>query len=279
MWSSDKRAPVGSFLLWLFLLSAFSSAVSMLLEPCSVAFAGDGRVTVGYVIYALMGIFISTPSPMLACYIALRRRGEIRGPREFCGRVLRCARPLRAALTLAGFCLAALLAGIVCGAPTGAPWYLMPAALPLMILGGGVEEVGWRGFFQPALEERMPAAAATLVTAAVWYVWHLPLWLLPSSNHYGDSLAGFAITICVWAFAAAALYRFTGSVFACVLYHAFLNSMGAVWDWNALFDAMPKQPVMIAYYALLLFVALALFRAAERRDGAGRERLRGGAGG
>lgn len=191
----------------------------------------------------------------------MEERNAARAAR-LCGRILRCERPLRAALTTGGFCLAALLAGILCGAPTGAPWYLLPAALPLMILGGGVEEVGWRGFLQPELEKRIGAPGATLITAAIWYAWHLSLWLLPSSNHYGDSLAGFAITILAWACAAAAIYRFTGSVFACVFYHAFINAMGAVWDWNALFDAMPKQPAMIAYFAALLLASIALFRAA-----------------
>ena len=60
-----------------------------------------------------------------------------------------------------------------------------------------------------------------------------------TANHYGDSFLGFSVNILIWAFVLAALYRATKSVMACAVYHAFVNAIGAVYDWNALFDSFP----------------------------------------
>lgn len=41
-------------------------------------------------------------------------------------------------------------------------------------------------------------------------------------------MIGFGITIFIWAFVMAALYKATGSVMACAVYHAFIDAVGAV---------------------------------------------------
>jgi uncharacterized protein len=41
------------------------------------------------------------------------------------------------------------------------------------------EEIGWRGFLQDRLQARWTGLAAALAIALVWWVWHLPLLVLP----------------------------------------------------------------------------------------------------
>ena len=41
------------------------------------------------------------------------------------------------------------------------------------LLFGGVEEIGWRYFFQPTLEEKIPYLSATVITFLAWSSWHL----------------------------------------------------------------------------------------------------------
>lgn len=61
--------------------------------------------------------------------------------------------------------------------------YAPPASLPVMglflvanvVLFGGVEELGWRGFLQPRIQERTSVLTAGLVIGVLWWVWHLPL--------------------------------------------------------------------------------------------------------
>ena len=49
------------------------------------------------------------------------------------------------------------------------------------------EEIGWRGFLQPRLRERMALVPAGLATGVAWTLWHLPIYLAPSAG-----LAAFA---------------------------------------------------------------------------------------
>lgn len=146
----------------------------------------------------------------------------------------------------------------------------MPLGFLVMIPFVGIaEEAGWRGFLQPELEKRMKYPLSVLAVAAVWFVWHIDQWLDPTSNHYGDSLIGFGIQILVWAFALAALYKATKSVMACAVYHAFVNAIGAVYDWNALFDPFPGDVCTNIYRAVLLGGSVALWLHADRREKAG----------
>ena len=41
------------------------------------------------------------------------------------------------------------------------------------LLFGGIEEIGWRYFFQPTLEEKRSYLSATLITFLAWSSWHL----------------------------------------------------------------------------------------------------------
>ena len=112
----------------------------------------------------------------------------------------------------------------------------------------------------------MPFPFSVLTVAAIWDVWHLDLWFDPTSNHYGDSFIGFSINILVWAFALAALYKATKSVLACAVYHAFIDAIGAIYDWNALFDPFPGGTAGNLYRALLLICSALLWLYTERRE-------------
>lgn len=63
--------------------------------------------------------------------------------------------------------------------------YAPPAGLPLILLFvlvnavllGGIEEVGWRGYLQPRLQERTSVLTAGVTVGVLWWLWHLPLFL------------------------------------------------------------------------------------------------------
>lgn len=116
------------------------------------------------------------------------------------------------------------------------------------------------------LHDNFPFPIATSVTAVIWYIWHLPIWAMPTSNHYGDSLIGFAITIFVWAFVGAAIYKATKSTLACAVYHAFINSIGAIYDWNDLFDKYPKSNGMLLYFGMVFVVAIVVWVIFDKND-------------
>lgn len=217
-------------------------------------------------LYAAIGLLFSTPTPFIAVLIISLFIEKI-GIRQMFRIIFRTEEKLKTVLITGGFCLLALLYAVLCGTPNGSPWYMLPLGFLIMVPFVGIaEETGWRGLLQPEMDMRMPYPFSVLVTAAIWFAWHLPIWIDPTSNHYGDSVVGFGITILIWAFAMAAIYRATKSVIACAIYHAFIDSIGAVYDWNALFDAFPGSVAMNAFRALWLAAAVVLWLVATKQE-------------
>jgi len=98
--------------------------------------------------------------------------------------------------------------------------------LPMnLIFGGGLEEIGWRFLFQPTLERKMSFTSASIITSTIWALWHLPLFYMDGTNQTNWSFLNFAILVFGIAFALAAIYRVTKSVFLCILFHGAWNSI------------------------------------------------------
>lgn len=254
--------------LYLLLILAFWAftflTLNFWLKPYSIAHEQSGEITLGYLAYALIGMVFSTPAPFLSVLLLALFQEKI-GLKAFFKRLFRTEEKKKTVLLTVGFCGAALIFALLCGQPNGSAWYLLPLGFLVMIPFVGIaEEAGWRGFLQPELEKRMKFPFSVLTVAVVWAVWHADQWLDASSNHYGDSFIGFSINILVWAFALAALYKATKSVMACAVYHAFVNAIGAVYDWNALFDAFPGDVFTNGYRAALLICSIVLWLYTDR---------------
>lgn len=65
------------------------------------------------------------------------------------------------------------------------------AILPIMIIGGGLEEVGWRGVLLSKLLNEMSALKATIIVAIIWGVWHLPFWFIVGLPQNGSNFIYF----------------------------------------------------------------------------------------
>lgn len=113
------------------------------------------------------------------------------------------------------------------------PLYALPFVfLICAFMGGGNEELGWRGTMQPLLEKifskkiKNPVSSfivTTLLVGVVWALWHLPLWFVNGSTQQGINFGWFAIDAVIQSFVLACVYRRTGSVFNCMLLHGLIN--------------------------------------------------------
>ena len=63
----------------------------------------------------------------------------------------------------------------------------------------------------------------------------------------------------------AAIYKATKSVFACAFYHTFIDSIGAVYDWNALFDAFLGDLAVNVFRVVWLGAAIGLWVWGEKK--------------
>jgi len=104
MWEYTEKAPVWEFLGWVFLMWVICEVIFLLLEPYSIAFAENGVLTAGYVIYTIIGIFISTPNPMIATYITLKRHKKISSIKGFGKLIFDTANAAKTILITIAFC-------------------------------------------------------------------------------------------------------------------------------------------------------------------------------
>lgn len=145
------------------------------------------------------------------------------------------------------FCFLPTLFG---GAKMVQPIYMAFIEFPFMIIGGGLEEIGWRGFLQPALQRKMPAFKSTLIVSIIWAVWHLPLWFIVGTNQTSINFISFLITAMALSFVLASLYNATQSIFLCIVMHAFINGFWDVFRPNDYI--LPSLPALL--FCVILFV-------------------------
>ncbi len=100
---------------------------------------------------------------------------------------------------------------------------------PMRLLGGGLEEAGWRYILQPELEKKFSFTVSTLIVSMIWWLWHFPLFHIQGVSQYGQSYFAFGINVIGLSFALAGIRRTTGSVWLCILFHCLVNSLSAVY--------------------------------------------------
>lgn len=96
-------------------------------------------------------------------------------------------------------------------------------------IGGGQEEIGWRGFAQPELQQRYGALAAAIVIGVLWGLWHLPLFVDPFAPHsqwplasqlvYFVGITGFSILL-AWIYNGSG-----GSILLVMIMHGSKNAL------------------------------------------------------
>jgi membrane protease YdiL (CAAX protease family) len=104
----------------------------------------------------------------------------------------------------------------------------------VLFLGGPVgEELGWRGFALPRLQQRTNALAASILLGIIWGLWHLPMYFVLGTGQSEILRAGaspaFAIGGFVgWTIGLSVLFTWLfnqtgGSLLVVILFHAAVN--------------------------------------------------------
>jgi len=110
------------------------------------------------------------------------------------------------------------------------PVYMLFAMIPFMIIGGGLEELGWRGVLLPELMKKYSILVSTVIVSITWVVWHIPLWFIKGVPQYGSNFVEFAFSVIGFALLLSIVYTKTKSIFMCILFHSLVNSYMAIFS-------------------------------------------------
>lgn len=127
---------------------------------------------------------------------------------------------------------------------------------PVMILGGGLEEVGWRGYLQPLLEKKFSFALTSLFIGVIWGLWHLPLWFIQSANQSDMNFISFLVYCISFSFILSLLYQISRSILACVLLHAWGNTLQGMFTITYLTQTLDVKIALIWSCVILTAIAI-----------------------
>jgi uncharacterized protein len=154
--------------------------------------------------------------------------------------------------------------------------FLYVVAGPVFLFAGGpvFEEIGWRGFALPRLQRLYGPLVGTLVLGALWGLWHLPLFLIPSWDTPHGSLLDVALfVVLAVSIALVITWVFNNtkqSVLLAILAHGSINSaavsMYALFPARAVTDGITNVAIGFGLAALLV-VVLTRGRLGYREEG------------
>lgn len=218
----------------------------------------EGPLTRGLIIPGGFG-------PLVASIAVIRVMGD--SPRTWLRRLLRWRLPYRWYGIALGLPLLIVLGSTVVYALAGlrldpatlvrrAPMYPIGLLL-VLVIGGGQEEFGWRGFALPRLQTDHSALTASVVIGIVWAVWHLPLYLYGAARSTSGSIPLYVVLaiavsiVLTWVFNSTA-----GSIIPAMLVHAGINSSGALQSIPQ--DVMATNPFIVDAGMVVVLSAIAL---------------------
>lgn len=217
----------------------------------------DKRITINYLIgtflitYIMWGIIIvanqigylqyGTPismilyiiggnAPPIVAYAVLKKEHKITGIKQFAKEAFAIKQKPRFYVVLIVFLVLYFgVPAVMQGISSGAELYVGLLCIPLMILFGGLEELGWRYILQTSLEKQLPFEIATSLTACIWAIWHLPLFFIEGTIQSTWNFSLFIIMVFGMSFALATLFYISKSIWLCILFHSMVNSLTSSW--------------------------------------------------
>lgn len=199
-------------------------------------------------------------SPTIASYLSLRRSGKAADMKEWLKNIFDLKQPVFS------YCMVVIMAilfilpqCLISGYERGAPIFAIIVMIPVMLVGGGLEEAGWRYILQPELEKKYSFTISTIIVSIIWWLWHFPLFYIQGVFQYGQNYVAFGINILGLSFALASIRKNTNSVWLCILFHCIENSLSGIYIVN---DNIWGN---IIAAAILILCSYALVRRQEKR--------------
>lgn len=138
--------------------------------------------------------------------------------------------------------------------------FIAVAMIVPCIFDGGLEEVGWRYILGASLESKMNYIVATLITAIVWYSWHMLHFFIDGTGQRGVSPVTYCVFVLGAAFALSAIYRITKNIWICTICHATINALSFCYNIATYFA------LTVATTIILITVSIVLVTRCEQKN-------------
>jgi membrane protease YdiL (CAAX protease family) len=111
---------------------------------------------------------------------------------------------------------------------------LLAEFVRILFLGGPLgEELGWRGFALPRLQQQRTALTSSVLLGLVWGLWHIPLYLVPGTGQHEIMRSGTSTAFAIggfvgWTIGLSVLFTWLfnqtrGSLLVVILFHTAVN--------------------------------------------------------
>ena len=152
----------------------------------------------------------------------------------------------------------------------GSIWLAVPLMLIAFVVGGLLEETGWRGYALPRLQPRVGALWASIILGVVHACWHLPLFFIPGAGFDTIAFPVYVVITIALSVLFTWMYNSTGhSLLLVSIAHASVN----VWManlWGRAVASLPStahgpDPALL-YAVTLTAAAILLALRTDRRS-------------
>jgi len=219
--------------------------------------------------YSTVVVIIGAFAPLMAALTLVGQEGGWRGIKTFFGQALDFhIKPVYLVLALALPLLIHLIAHYLALAvgldvaktlfPTDTSLAPIVLAIPyfilMLVLGGGQEEFGWRGYAQEPLQEKIGVIPASLVIGLIWGIWHLPLWFMAGDLHSAYSFLAFVMMTSSISIIYAWLYNSSGKkLIVVIFFHAMSNTAAPLLPFLHGIEGKPESAYWIYAAVNVLF--------------------------
>jgi uncharacterized protein len=228
-------------------------------------------------VLTLATVFLGAFGPAVGALVAIRREGRKGASWLHLRRAFMMRGTLRWYLTpvvvlglvsLAVWGMPAFWGRPLLASPLPTPW-VIPVYLVFMVyVGGGQEEIGWRGFALDRLLSRHTDLVASLILGVVWALWHLPLWFMTGTSQHFMPFGAFVLMIVSLSVILTWVYVESGrSMFLAMWTHGVANALMAVFPVFVLADVDQSGYWIFCLVLAAVAMAITLMRGPSRRSG------------
>lgn len=192
-------------------------------------------------------------SPTIASFISLKKNKKVTNAKEWLKNIFDFRHNVFSYIMVAALGILSILPQCyISGYEKGAPLFAIIVMIPMMLIGGGLEEAGWRYILQTEFEKKYNFTISTILVSVIWWLWHLPLFYIQGVFQYGQNYFAFGINVLGLSFALASIRKITNSVWLCVLFHCIVNSLSGIYVIKDNIDGNIATTIILIFCSYIL---------------------------